>query len=90
MRWLVYYPDEPWEKSEDFTRYSLQELYEMQDRIEKELYELRMNEPSAKRKNEDAHKIWFSMSQGYLADLRQIRDAIFIVKERENTPSPEQ
>ena len=66
---------------EDLTKLSLQDLYEMHDRIEEDLKELRMHEPSAKRKNEDAHILWFSKCQGCIARLRKVRDAISAVKE---------
>ncbi|MBR6950584.1 MAG: hypothetical protein IKH56_02490 [Oscillospiraceae bacterium] len=62
--------------------FPLQKRYDIIERIEKHLAELRANEPPAKRKNENAHSVWFSQCQGCIDDLKEVRDAICIVKER--------
>ncbi len=92
MRWLRYYGpiDQDEGMYEDLTKLPLQELYEMHQRIEEDLKELRMNEPSAKRKNEDAHIIWFSQCQGCIARLKEVRDAICVVKENQSRQNPNQ
>ena len=83
MRWLVYYPEDPDEKySKDLSVYPLEKLIEMQNEIEDCIRELRANEPHAKRKYEDDHRIWFAQCQGYLADLRDVRDAIEKIKQK--------
>ena len=89
MRWLIYGPEDQDRMWEDLTALPLQELYERHSCIEKHLEELRKNEPSPKRKNEWAHTVWFSQCQGCIADLRKVRDAIYIVKKRGNDIMPD-
>lgn len=85
MRWQHYRFQDNEGMTEDLTKYSLIELYEMQTQIEEYLLVLRNQEPAAKRKNEGPHSIWFSQCQSCLDDLKEVRDAICFVKERERS-----
>ena len=76
MRWQFYGFDEPGGIVKDLDSYSLQDLYIMQARIEERLESLREKEPHAKRKYEREHKIWFSICQSCIDDLKDVRDAI--------------
>lgn len=76
MRWQQYGYNEPEGMYIDLKSYSLQELYAMQARVEAHLKSLREREPSAKRKYERDHKVWFSVCQSCIDDLKEVRDAI--------------
>ena len=85
MRWQRYGYQDNEGMTKGLTNYSLMELYEMQTRIEEYLSSLRNQEPAAKRKNEISHSIWVSQCQRCIDDLKEVRDAICFVKEREKS-----
>ena len=60
MRWQFMGSKTPAGMHEGLTAFPLQRLYEIQKQIEKRLDDLRKNEPSAKRWNETAHRVWFA------------------------------
>ena len=76
MRWLEYAPKNVEGLAPILPEKTLSELYDIQTDIENKLKELRLKEPSAKRKYERDHKIWYDECQGYIEDLKEIRDLI--------------
>lgn len=82
MRWLEYgfeNDNGTWDLKSDYT---LQELYDEQERLEDILHELREKEPSSKRKYEREHEVWFSLCQSYIDQLKEVRD--MIVQKKDN------
>ena len=80
------FPDRYW--GEDYygvicdgREWTLEDLYEEEERLAQEILELRRNEPAAKRKYEAEHRAWYCRSQGYIRDLQSLRDAICELKE---------
>ncbi len=61
---------------DDLSGRTMEELYEIERHIDERLIQLRLEEPAAKRKLEHEHRVWFSLCQHYLSDLRNVRDAI--------------
>ena len=56
--------------------YTLEELKEQEREILNIIKDLRINEPSGKRKNARKQAMWFSLNHVYLDKLKRIRDAI--------------